>query len=119
MGAFLTSLAYICVRKLSATEHRLVIIHYFPLVSLPITIPFILKHGVIPTGSDWFWLLGVGIFTQLGQIWITEGLRILPAAQASSINYIQVLFASQYILSDFDRLHTIRIFLHLVHYLVT
>ncbi len=93
-GAFLTALAYISVRKLSKYEHPLIIVHYFPLVSIPITIPFLFVQGVLPIGIEWIWLLGVGLFTQLGQLWITEGLRILPAAQASSINYIQVIFSA-------------------------
>ena len=33
-------------------------------------------------------------FTQLGQIWLTQGLTALPAARATSINYVQVVFAS-------------------------
>ena len=94
IGAFLTAMAYITVRKLSKTEHQLVIVHYFPLISIPITIPFIWNNWVPPVGLEWFWLIGVGLFTQLGQIRITEGLRLLPAAQASAINYTQVLFAS-------------------------
>ncbi len=93
-GALLTALAYICVRQLSRKEHQLVIIYYFPLVSIPITIPFLFYQSVIPTGLDWAWLLGVGVFTQLGQIWVTQGLSKLPASRAGSINYIQVLFAS-------------------------
>ena len=36
---------------------------------------------------DWVWLLGVGLFTQLGQVWLTQGLTALPAARATSINY--------------------------------
>ena len=48
----------------------------------------------MPMGMEWIWILGVGLFTQLGQIWITEGLTLLPAARASSIGYIQVLFAT-------------------------
>ena len=83
-GAILTALAYISVRELSKKEHPLVIIYYFPLVSVPITIPFIFTQGVLPIGMDWFWLIGVGIFTQLGQVWITKGLSLLPAAEASS-----------------------------------
>ncbi len=93
-GAILTALAYISVRKLSKTEHPLVIVHYFPLVSIPITIPFILTQGVLPVGIEWIWLIGIGVFTQFGQVWITKGLSLLPAAQASSINYSQVLFSA-------------------------
>ena len=94
LGALMTSLAYICVRKLSSREHPLVIIYYFPLVSIPLSIPFILIDFVMPTGTDWLWIIGIGIFTQIGQLCITEGLRLLPAGQATSINYSQVIFAS-------------------------
>ncbi|ABX08635.1 DMT family transporter [Prochlorococcus marinus] len=94
MGAVLTALAYVSVRKLSKKEHPLVIVHYFPLVSAPICLPFLFSEGVIPLGMEWLWLLGIGLFTQLGQVWITKGLSLLPAAQASSINYTQVIFAT-------------------------
>ncbi len=94
LGALLTSLAYICVRKLSAKEHPLVIIYYFPLISIPLSIPFIINDFILPNGSDWFWILGIGLFTQIGQICITEGLRLIPAGQATSLNYSQVIFAS-------------------------
>ena len=94
LGALMTSLAYICVRKLSKKEHPLVIIYYFPLISIPVSIPFIIKDFVLPIGTDWFWILGIGIFTQIGQLCITEGLRLLPAGQATSLNYSQVIFAS-------------------------
>ncbi len=94
LGAFMTSLAYICVRKLSIKEHPLVIIYYFPLVSIPLSLPFIINDFVLPTGTDWFFIIGIGLFTQIGQLCITEGLRLIPAGQATSLNYSQVIFAS-------------------------
>jgi len=93
-GALCTALAYVCVRKLSVTEHPLVIILYFPLVSIPISLPGVMQQGVMPSGLEWLWLLGVGLLTQLGQIWVTRGLSCLPAARATSLNYVQVIFAA-------------------------
>ncbi len=93
IGALMTSLAYICVRKLSAKEHPLVIIYYFPLVSIPLSLPFLINNFVLPNGFDWIWILGIGFFTQIGQICITEGLRLIPAGQATSLNYSQVIFS--------------------------
>ena len=95
-GALFTALAYVCVRRLSTKEHPLVIILYFPLVSIPLTLPMVIKDGVWPFGLDWAWLLGVGVLTQLGQIWVTKGLSCLPAARATSLNYVQVLFAASW-----------------------
>ena len=94
LGALMTSLAYICVRKLSTKENPLVIIYYFPLVSIPLSLVFIIRDFVLPTGTDWLWILGIGFFTQIGQICITEGLRLIPAGQATSLNYSQVIFSS-------------------------
>jgi drug/metabolite transporter (DMT)-like permease len=94
-GALLTALAYVSVRQLSVQEHPLVIVFYFPLVSVPATLPLLWGQATLwPNPTEWVWLIGVGVFTQMGQIWLTEGLSVLPAARATSINYVQVVFAS-------------------------
>ncbi len=94
LGAILTALAYISVRKLSKEENSLVIIFYFPLVSIPISLALLTNQWTNPQGIEWIWIVGIGICTQIGQILITKGLKILPAGYASSINYTQVIFAS-------------------------
>ena len=40
-GALFTALAYVSVRELSRSEHPLVIVYYCPLVSIPLTLPFL------------------------------------------------------------------------------
>src|SRR5690606_13178034 len=47
----------------------------------------------LPRGAEWLLLLGVGVFAQLGQVQLTEALRLEPAGRVSSVNYVQVLFA--------------------------
>lgn len=90
VGALLTALAYVSVRELGRSEHGLVIVFYFPLMALPLCVPFVLLQPVIPQGVEWLWLLGVGLFTQLGQIGLTYGLVRLPLAPATAIGYSQV-----------------------------
>ncbi len=93
-GAVMTSFAYICIKLLSQNEHNLVIIHYFPLISIPITLPFLLINFVMPEGIQWVWLIGIGFFTQIGQVWLTNGIKRIPVGKACSYNYFQVLFAA-------------------------
>ena len=93
-GSLLTALAYVTVRTLADHEHPLVIVFYFPLVSLPLSLPWVLASPVLPGPSQWAWLVGVGIFTQLGQVWLTQGLTQMPAARATGLSYVQVLFAA-------------------------
>jgi drug/metabolite transporter (DMT)-like permease len=92
-GALCTAVAYVSVRTLAASEHPLVIVFYFPLVAVHLSLPLVLLDPVLPTGGELLWLLGVGLFTQLGQVTLTRGLVGLPAAQATAISYVQVGFA--------------------------
>ena len=94
LGAISTALAYVTVRKLSETEDIFIIIKYFPLVSVITLFPIVLGNWVTPNLNDLIWIMGIGIFTQLGQTFLTIGLKNLPASEASTINYLQVLFGS-------------------------
>ena len=94
LGSICTALAYVTVKKLSYTEDVYVIIEYFPLVSFITLMPFVFNNWVTPNGNELLWIIGIGLFTQLGQTFLTIGLKNLPASEASTINYLQVVFGS-------------------------
>jgi drug/metabolite transporter (DMT)-like permease len=94
LGSICTALAYVTVRKLSFAENIYVIILYFPLVSLITLFPIVLMDWITPNWNELVWIIGIGLFTQLGQTFLTMGLKNLPASEASTINYLQVLFGS-------------------------
>jgi drug/metabolite transporter (DMT)-like permease len=92
-GAILTAVAYVGVRELSRTEAPLVIVLWFPLVSLPASLPATIAQGVWPRGIEWIVLLGVGFFAQIGQVCLTRGLALEPAGRAMALSYVQIAFA--------------------------
>ena len=92
-GAIFSASAYVVVRRLSRTEDALVIVFYFPLVTLPASLPTVGADFVWPEGLDWLWLLGIGLATQVGQVCLTRGLSVLPASQGTALSYLQVVFA--------------------------
>ena len=94
LGSIFTALAYVTVKKLSLTEDVYVIIGYFPLVSFVTLLPIVLINWVTPNWNEIVWIIGIGLFTQLGQTFLTIGLKNLLASEASTINYLQVLFGS-------------------------
>ena len=51
-------------------------------------------NWVTPNFNEIIWIIGIGLFTQLGQTFLTIGLKNLPASEASTINYLQVLFGT-------------------------
>ena len=94
VGALLTAVAYVSVRELGRSEHPQVIVLWFPLVSIPLSLPLVALSPTLPTTAELGWLLGVGLFTQVGQIALTHGLVHLPAARATTIGTSQVVFAA-------------------------
>jgi drug/metabolite transporter (DMT)-like permease len=93
-GALLTAVAYVSVRELGRSEHPQVIVLWFPLISIPLSLPLVVMQPVLPSPAELGWLLGVGLFTQLGQIGLTHGLVRLRAARATTVSYAQVGFAA-------------------------
>ena len=104
VGAISTSLAYITVKKLSLKEDIYIIIKYFPLVSMITLSPIVFVNWVMPNINDLFWIVGIGVFTQAGQTFLTIGLKKLPASEAATINYLQVFFGSLWGILFFNEL---------------
>ncbi len=93
-GAVCAAFAYVVVRRLRDSDDPLVIVFYFPVVAVPMTIPAVWNVFVWPTPLEWLLLLGVGVTTQIAQVYMTRGLALVKAGRATSIGYIQVVFAA-------------------------
>jgi len=92
-GALGSAVAYVLVRSLGKTEHPLVIVLYFPLVSLPFSVLMLWNDFIMPQGLTWFYLLAVGVSTQIGQVALTRAMQTETASRATSFAYLQVVFA--------------------------
>jgi drug/metabolite transporter (DMT)-like permease len=88
-----SSIAYVTVRKLARTEHPLVIVFYFPLIATPLALPWVIHGFVMPQPIDWLLLVAIGVTTQVGQVFLTKALAIERAGRATTVGYLQVLFA--------------------------
>jgi drug/metabolite transporter (DMT)-like permease len=93
-GALGSGIAYTLVRKLVATEHPAVIVLYFPMVCIPGTLLLGVNNFVWPTPQGWLVLLGVGMFTQLGQLSLTRAMQFDSASRTTSLSYLQIVFAA-------------------------
>jgi len=92
-GALGSAIAYVIVRKLSQSESPSVIILYFPMMALPISLIALGDDFVMPNLHAAIYLLFVGIFTQVGQIGLTKAMQSESAGKATAYSYIQVVFA--------------------------
>ena len=92
-GAFGSAIAYVIVKKLSRSEDPSVIIFYFPLIALPLSLVALSESFIMPNLESLALLLLVGLFTQVGQIGLTKAMQTEDASKATAFSYIQVLFS--------------------------
>lgn len=103
VSAFGSGMAYNLVRSLKEKEHPLTVVFHFQLVGMIaggfFSLPglffgdrFGLFEWRTPAGSDWFYLLLIGIFSQLGQIFLTDALQREKAASVAIILYTGLIY---------------------------
>ena len=90
MGA---GMAYTIIRKLKKSEHPLVIVMYFPLVTVPLTGAYAAFHWQMPQGIDWLTLLGIGVLTQFAQYFLTKSFQEDEINKVASLKYLNIFYA--------------------------
>jgi len=93
LGALGSALAYVIVKRLSTTEDSSVIIFYFPLIALPLSLTLLGDDFVMPNTEALLLLLFVGIFTQIGQVGLTKAMQSEVATKVTAFSYVQVVFS--------------------------
>lgn len=95
-AAFMAACAYTTIRKIQQVggEHPLVIIFYFPLVTIPLITPKMLMNWVEPNFQQWMALIGVGIFVQIAQYFMTKAYQLGEGSVVSIAGYLGVIWAS-------------------------
>ena len=92
-GALAAGMAYNSIRKLKDSEHPLVIIFYFPLVTVPITGIYLAFNWITPDLYELLILIGIGVCTQFAQYFLTKAYQADTLSKIASIQYIGIIFA--------------------------
>ena len=87
------SVAILTVRSLARTEHPAVVMFYPPLI-ISLAAPFFAEGWVVPTGPEWLMLLGVALFMNAGQYYMTKGYAVESAARISAVSCLEIVFAA-------------------------
>lgn len=93
-GALGSSIAYVIVKKLSKTEDSSVIIFYFPMIALPLSLILLGDNFVMPNLEALVLLIFVGLFTQAGQVGLTKAMQHEVASKVTAFSYVQVVFSA-------------------------
>lgn len=93
IAAFFAGLAYNFIRLLREKAHHQLIIFFFPLVTIPVCLPFLIPVWKTPSLPDFFALIGIGVLTQLAQVFMTKGYMSESASKVSHFNYLTAVWA--------------------------
>ncbi len=93
VSAFCSGVAYNLVRSLREKEHPLTVVLHFQLVGVVAGAISLFFDWKTPNAWELFLLLLVGIFSQLGQIFLTNALQRERAAGVAIINYSGLIYA--------------------------
>lgn len=92
-GVVASAAAYTSVRALKSYDHELVIVFYFPLVTIPLMSPFAFTHWTNPVGWDWAFIVVIGLFTFLAQLFMTMAYQRDKAEDIGIYNYLGLMMA--------------------------
>lgn len=93
ISAITSGFGYNMVRSLKGKEDTMVVVLHFQLVGVVAGLISCIFSWQMPRGSEWLYLLLVGICTQFAQVNLTKALQRGRAADISILNYLGVIYA--------------------------
>ncbi len=105
-SALFSGIAYNAIIKCKHTDSPLNVVIYFPMVAIPVMGVWCFFEFVTPSGVEWLIVLGIGLLTQLAQVFMTKALHSSMAGEVVPFKYLGAVYAllMGYVVFD-ERLH--------------
>ncbi len=81
------------VRKLGKDENPMVIILYFPMMTIPFTGILSAIQWSVPVKYDWILLILIGVLTQIAQFFMTRAYQQERISRVANLQYINIVYA--------------------------
>ncbi len=93
VSAFFAAASYVTIRSIRH-DPPLLVVFYFSAITVVLGAPMVLLDFQPPSALEVLLVLGVGVATHVGQLWITWAFRLERAGRASAVGYLQIVFAA-------------------------
>jgi drug/metabolite transporter (DMT)-like permease len=94
LGGLFAAVAKVTVRRLGRTEPTTRIVFYFALTGAAFSSVPLIWYWQTPSPYAVGWLLAVGGFATLGQLLLTRGFALAPAARMGAFGFFSVVFGA-------------------------
>jgi len=91
-SAVFSGLVYNILRKIGDSEHPVVVVNYFMVISAIIGGVLAINHWRNPEGLEWVLLLTFGSFGYIAQLYMTKAFQLAETNQVAPFKYAEVIF---------------------------
>jgi drug/metabolite transporter (DMT)-like permease len=93
-SSFFTAIAYVLLRKLTATEQTLTIVFWFHLIGAVVVFPFMVPVFVQPDPKTLLMLIGMGLLATVGQLLMTRAYSYTEAGKLAVVGSMGAVFGA-------------------------
>jgi drug/metabolite transporter (DMT)-like permease len=108
-----SGMVYVVIRKIGVSDHPAVVVNYFMFVGTVIGGLLAIAVWVGPIGYEWMFLLFLGVFGFMGQLYMTKAFQIAKTNLVAPLKYIEVIFTISIGVLWFHEAYTIYSFIGL------
>ncbi|MCB4797739.1 DMT family transporter [Neotamlana laminarinivorans] len=91
-AAVFSGLVYVVLSKIGKSEHPVVVVNYFMIISTLVGAVFSVFNWTNPKGIEWVLLLSLGVFGYFGQVYMTKAFQVASTSQVAPLKYLEVIF---------------------------
>lgn len=91
-SAFFSGLVFILIRRIANQDHPVVIVNYFMVIATIVSGIFAINYWKTPVGIEWLFLLSLGLFGYIGQLFMTKALQSAQTNLVAPLKYLEVIF---------------------------
>lgn len=101
-----SGLVYVIISKIGKSEHPVVVVNYFMIISTIVGAVFSINHWVDPVGWQWLFLFLLGVFGYFGQLFMTKAFQNAKTSVVAPFKYLEVIFTMLLGVSLFSEVYT-------------
>ncbi|MDN3620324.1 DMT family transporter [Polaribacter undariae] len=111
LASVLSGLVYVIINKIGKSEHPLVVVNYFMMFATVLGGVLSINNWTTPKGIEWLFLLLLGIFGYVGQVFMTKAFQTASTNIVAPIKYFEVIYTATFGVFLFGEIYTFYSFL--------
>lgn len=106
ISAIFSGLVYITISKIGKSDHPVVIVNYFMVISTIVGGTLSINNWITPVGIEWLLLISLGVFGYFGQLFMTKAFQVATTNQVAPLKYLEVIYTVLFGIFIFSEIYT-------------